>query len=50
LSLQFYNVLVEWLTLLVCIQKVPVSNIGPETDYPDFICVFFSSVLPRSCR
>jgi hypothetical protein len=29
------NIVVEWLTLLLRIRKVPVSNIGPETGYAD---------------
>jgi hypothetical protein len=30
------NVVVEWLTLLLRIRKVPASNLGPETGYPDW--------------
>jgi hypothetical protein len=26
---------VKWLTLLVCIQEAPGSNLGSETSYPD---------------
>jgi hypothetical protein len=29
------DVTVEWLALLLRIRKVPVSNLGPETDFPD---------------
>jgi hypothetical protein len=29
------NVVVEWLTLLLPIQKVSGSYLGLETDYPD---------------
>jgi hypothetical protein len=29
------NIVVEWLTLLLCIQEVLGSNLGPETSYPD---------------
>jgi hypothetical protein len=29
------NVVVEWLALLLGIWKVPSSNLGPETAYPD---------------
>jgi hypothetical protein len=29
------KVVVEWLTLLLCIQEVPGSNLNPETGYPD---------------
>jgi hypothetical protein len=29
------NVVVEWLILLVCIQDVPGSNLGPEIGYTD---------------
>jgi hypothetical protein len=25
---------VEWLTILLCIQEVPLSNLGPDTGYP----------------
>jgi hypothetical protein len=28
------NVLVEWLTLLLCIREVLGSSLGPETGYP----------------
>jgi hypothetical protein len=27
------NIMVEWLTLLLHIQEVPSSNLGPETGY-----------------
>jgi hypothetical protein len=30
------NVGVEWLAYLLRILEVPVSNLGPETSYPDF--------------
>jgi hypothetical protein len=29
------NVVIEWLTLLLRIREVPISNVGPETGYPD---------------
>jgi hypothetical protein len=29
------NVVVEWLTILLCIPEVPVSNLGSETGYHD---------------
>jgi hypothetical protein len=29
------SVVVEWIALLVRIRKVPVSNVGPTTSYPD---------------
>jgi hypothetical protein len=29
------NVVVEWLSLLLRIREVPISNFGPETGYPD---------------
>jgi hypothetical protein len=28
------NIMVEWLTLLLCIQEVPGSILGPEVSYP----------------
>jgi hypothetical protein len=30
-----YIITVEWLALLLGIQEVPVSDLGPKTDYPD---------------
>jgi hypothetical protein len=30
------NVVVEWLTLLLRIRKVPSSNLGTETGYLDY--------------
>jgi hypothetical protein len=39
------NIVVEWLTLLLCIQEVLGSNLGPETGYPDCGFSWFSSVL-----
>jgi hypothetical protein len=35
------NVMVERLTLLVCIQQVPGSNLGLETSYPNRFFVGF---------
>jgi hypothetical protein len=29
------NVALEWLDLLLCILKTPVSILGPDTGYPD---------------
>jgi hypothetical protein len=29
------NVVVEWLTPLICIREVPGWNLGPESGYPD---------------
>jgi hypothetical protein len=29
------NIVVEWLTLLLCIREVLGSNVGPENGYPD---------------
>jgi hypothetical protein len=31
----------EWLALVLLIWKVPVSSLGPDTDYPDrFFAIF----------
>jgi hypothetical protein len=30
------NIVVEWLTFLLHIPKVPGSNLDPETSYPGF--------------
>jgi hypothetical protein len=35
------NVAATWLAFLLCIRKVPGSNIGPETGYPDRFFVDF---------
>jgi hypothetical protein len=35
LSDKLPNVVVEWLTLLLRIREVPVSNLDPETGCPD---------------
>jgi hypothetical protein len=42
------NVVIEWLTLLLRVQEVPGSNIGPETGCPEFFLSFLS--LPGKCR
>jgi hypothetical protein len=26
---------IEWLTLLICIEEIPASDLGLETGYPD---------------
>jgi hypothetical protein len=44
------DVMVEWLALLLRIREVPGSNLGPETDYPDWGFSWFSSVFPGKCR
>jgi hypothetical protein len=36
---------IEWLTLLLRILEVPVSNLGPETGYPDRVFPDFSQYL-----
>jgi hypothetical protein len=36
---------VKWLTRLLHIRKVPDSNLGPQTGYPDRFS-WFSSVSP----
>jgi hypothetical protein len=35
------NVVMEWLTPLICIRDIPGSNHGPETGYPDRVFVVF---------
>jgi len=39
--------MVEWLTLLLRIQEVPGSNLGPETGYTDWGFSWFSQSLRR---
>jgi hypothetical protein len=39
-----------WLALLLHIREVPGWNLGPESGYPDWGCLWFSSVPPRKCR
>jgi hypothetical protein len=29
------NIMVKWLSLLLCIQEVLSLNLGPEASYPD---------------
>jgi hypothetical protein len=41
---------VEWLTLLLCIQEVPGSNLNPETGYPDWGFSWFSSIPTGECQ
>jgi hypothetical protein len=36
--------------LMVRIQELPDSNLGPEIDYPDSGLSWFASVLPGECR
>jgi hypothetical protein len=43
------KVVIEWLTLLFRIPKVPGSNLGPEIDYPDSGFSEFSSAPPGDC-
>jgi hypothetical protein len=41
-----------WLavTLLVCVQEVPVSNLGRDTDYPDWVGFqVLTAVVMKSC-
>jgi hypothetical protein len=42
------NVVVQWLTILLRIRKVPGSYLGLETGYPDRF-PWFSSVHPGKC-
>jgi hypothetical protein len=44
------NVVVEWLTLLLGIQEVPGSNLGPETGYPYWGFSWLFSVCPGKSR
>jgi hypothetical protein len=44
------NVMVEWLTPLLHVWEVLGSNLGPETDYPDWGFLLFSSVPPDECQ
>jgi hypothetical protein len=44
ISLPWPNVVVNWLTLLLPIQKLQGSNLGPETSYPDWGFSWYSSV------
>jgi hypothetical protein len=44
------KVLVQWLTLLLRIRKVPGSNLGPETGYHYLGFSWFYSVLPGEWR
>jgi hypothetical protein len=37
-----WNVVAEWLTLLLRFREVPGPNLGPETGYTDRIFVVFS--------
>jgi hypothetical protein len=44
------NVMIEWLTLLLCIQEIPGSNLGLESGYPDCGFSWLSSVPPGECQ
>jgi hypothetical protein len=36
--------------LLVCVQEVPVSNLGRDTEYPDSVgCKVLTAVVMKSC-
>jgi hypothetical protein len=39
------NIVIEWLTLLIRIREFPVSNLWPETGYPDWSFCGFSQYL-----
>jgi hypothetical protein len=43
------DVTAKWLALLFHNWEVPVSNLGPETDYPDWGFLQSSSVPPGKC-
>jgi hypothetical protein len=36
------NVVVECLTLILCISKVQGSDLSPQTGYPEFIVILLS--------
>jgi hypothetical protein len=38
------NVVVKWLTLLLCIRQVLGSNLSPETSYPEVLYGFLQSL------
>jgi hypothetical protein len=44
------NVVVEWLTLLLCTREVPGSNLGSDTGFPDWVFLWFYTVPPRRLR
>jgi hypothetical protein len=44
-----FNGVVEWLAPLFRIRMVPVSNLVPETDHPDWVFRDFP-IPPRKCR
>jgi hypothetical protein len=44
------SVVVQWLTLLRSIRKVPGSYFGPETGYPGWFLSWFFSVPSGKCR
>jgi len=43
------HVAVDWLTLLLCIQEIQLSNLSPETDFPDWSSSWVCSVTPGKC-
>jgi hypothetical protein len=43
------NVATKWFALLLCIQGLPGSDLGPETEYPGWSS-WFVSVPPGKCR
>jgi hypothetical protein len=44
------NIVAEWLTLLLRIREVSVSNLGSETGYPDWGLSWYFSVSPGEFR
>jgi hypothetical protein len=44
------QIVVEYLTILLRIWKVPRSNLGPKTGYPDSEFSWFSSAPPGKFR
>jgi hypothetical protein len=41
ITIQNLNVMVEWLTLLLCACKFPVSKLAPENGYSGMFFVVF---------
>jgi hypothetical protein len=43
------NVMAEWLTIVLRIREVSISNIDPGTGYPDRDFSWLSKVCPGKC-
>jgi quinol-cytochrome oxidoreductase complex cytochrome b subunit len=44
------NLMIEWLTFLLCIREVPGLDLNLETGYPDWGFLWFSLVPPGKCQ